>query len=151
MLIDRNVRVTFHAPDSVRYFSDEAETKGRKDNVAYGVNTANIYKRLGLQIAEKGALLRQMGSKLYVVSQRRTFDYLMTRIDVEWTEGADWDITFLTFDYTGTVLENGQLEFKAAGIFRTTVAQYAKGLVTPTAKVETAEFLKRVRKKAGLT
>ncbi|HYD54043.1 MAG TPA: hypothetical protein VEA99_15520, partial [Gemmatimonadaceae bacterium] len=54
-------------PDRWReYFTDEAKQKGRKDTVAYGVNMANIYKRLGLQVGEKGAFLKRIGVPLYI-------------------------------------------------------------------------------------
>lgn len=132
-------------------FSDEAETKGRSDTVAYGVNTANIYKRLGLQVAEKAAMLRAWDSHLYVVTQGRPFNYLMGRTRVDWlTAGEDWDITFVVFDYTGAVLDNGQMGFEHVGTYRTEVATFAEALVNPTSSISASDFLRRVRKKAGL-
>jgi len=133
-----------------RRFTEEAKRKGRKDTVAYGVNTANIYKRLGLQVAEKAAMLVDWGSKLYVVTQKRPFDYLIRRTDIEWTTGDDWDVTFLVFDYDGTIQPNGQMGFGHVSTHRTTVETFSKALIKPTSKVSAEEFLRRVRKKAGL-
>ena len=40
----------------------------------------NIYKRLGLQTAEKGTYLKSIGIRLYVVMQDLPFLYLWNRI-----------------------------------------------------------------------
>ena len=108
------------------YFTAEAANKSRSDTVAYGVNMANIYKRLGLQVATKGSLLKAMGIKLYVVMQDRPFQYLRRRVPFE--ETKDWDITFMTFDYTGNVADNGQMEFKPAATVRTSLENYTTAL-----------------------
>lgn len=131
-------------------YSDEARQKGRGDTVAYGVNTANIYKRLGLQVAEKAAMLRSWGSKLYVVAQERPFNYLARRVQMEWSDTTDWDITFLVFDYTGNIGNSGQLELAQTGTYRTTVDAFATALVNPTSSISAETFLEKVRKKAGL-
>jgi len=131
-------------------YSDESAQKGRKDNVAYGVNTANIYKRLGLQVAEKGGLLSRWNARLYVVAQHRCFEYLASRVAVEWNQERAQEIVFLTFDYTGKVDTNGQMEFKQVGTYCTTVSDYASALVSPSTNLSRGEFLARVRKKAGL-
>lgn len=131
--------------------TQEAHEKGRSDKVAYGVNTANIYKRLGLQVAEKAELLRGWGSRLYVVVQERPFRHFADRVDIAWSDGADWDITFLTFDYSGRVDRvSGQMELVQRGVYRTTVPLFSAALVEPTATLTVDQFLRRVRKKAGL-
>jgi hypothetical protein len=133
------------------YYTADAKAKARsQDIVAYGVNMANIYKRLGLQVAVKGAYLKGIGVPFYVVMQRRPFDYLRRRI--RFVEGAkDWDITFMTFDYTGVRLEDGTLEFKTAGVVRTSLASYIEGLTTTSSPDDRAAFLDRVKRKARLT
>ncbi len=130
-------------------FTAEALDKGRKDIVAYGVNTANIYKRLGLQVAEKAAMLRSWGSKLYVVTQQRPFNYLTRRINLEWSND-DWEITFLVFDYSRDISDSGQMKMDRTGTYRTRVASFAEALVNPTSTISAEEFLRRVREKAGL-
>ena len=131
-------------------YSDESAQKGRKDNVAYGVNTANIYKRLGLQVAEKGGLLSRWNARLYVVAQHRCFEYLASRVAVNWNQEQAQEIVFLTFDYTGKVDANGQMEFNQVETYSTTVSDYASALVSPSTNLSRGEFLARVRKKAGL-
>ncbi|MBX7132911.1 MAG: hypothetical protein K1X67_09570 [Fimbriimonadaceae bacterium] len=122
----------WYSGDSVNwraYFSKEAETKGRRDTVAYGVNMANIYKRLGLQVATKGTFLKAIGVPFYVVMQDRPFRYLKRRVNFKQSGNEEpWDITFVTFDYTGNTLTNGQLEFVQMDIVRTTVEEYTKAL-----------------------
>lgn len=111
------------------YFTREAAEKGRSDTVAYGVNMANIYKRLGLQVATKGTLLKAIGVPFYVVMQDRPFRYLRRRVQFkEAPKDSPWDITFMTFDYTGSRLDNGQLEFVHTDVVRTTLENYTKAL-----------------------
>jgi hypothetical protein len=134
-------------------FTDEAKRKRRKkDGIDYGVNTANITKRLGLQIAEKGSLLRRIGSKMYVVTQDRCFRYMEKRIPAEWVATRDdpWDITFMTFDYTGRILEDGKWEVSHVQTKRTTVASFSEALARSTATITREDFLRRVKKKGGL-
>jgi Restriction endonuclease NotI len=130
------------------YFSAEAATKGRKDTVAYGVNMANIFKRLGLQVAVKGSFLKGIGVPLYIVMQHRPFEYLRRRI--QFVEGdSPWDITFMTFDYTGSVSASGEVEFAPVATVRTSLGSYLAAL-TGTNASDRSVFLERVKRKAGL-
>lgn len=135
------------------YFTTEAAAKGRRDTVAYGVNMANIYKRLGLQVAAKGAYLKAIGIPLYVVMQDRPFRYLKRRIDFAEAADSQWDITFVTFDYTGEVLPTGELAFRHKSTVRTTLEHYVEALaLEKRGDVHTREkFLEAVKRKAGLT
>jgi hypothetical protein len=110
-----------------QYFTDEAERKGRKDTVDYGVNMGNIYKRLGLQAAEKGTYLKSIGVRLYVVMQDLPYLYLSNRIRFEECED-DWDITFMTFEYAGAPGPDGQLGFNLRRTVRTKLASYISAL-----------------------
>lgn len=133
------------------YFTREAKQKNRKDNVAYGVNMANIYKRLGLQVAAKGQFLREIGIPFYVLMQDRTFDYLRKRI--RFPDAKDkWDVSFVTFDYTRAVLGDGSLEFKHFKTVRTTIDGYVDAMSKDRQLAVSArdEFINRVKRKAGL-
>lgn len=135
------------------YFTREALEKNRKDTVAYGVNMANIYKRLGLQVIGKGTFLKRIAVPLYVVMQDLPFQYLRRRIPFASTaENEPWDITFITFDYTGKVAPTGQLEFTYRQTVRTTLGSYAAALAggSRPESVDRDEFLGRVKRKAGL-
>lgn len=109
------------------YFTVEALKKNRKDTVAYGVNMANIYKRLGLQVAEKGSFLKRIAVPFYVVMQHLPFRYLRRRIPFEEVHGA-WDITFMTFDYNGKVSRDGSMEFVHRETVRTSLENYVAAL-----------------------
>ncbi|HEV3162802.1 MAG TPA: hypothetical protein VGZ22_02090 [Isosphaeraceae bacterium] len=134
-------------------YTEEAIRDERKDNVAYGVNTANITKRLGVQIAEKCSLLASLNAKLYVVTQDRCFKYMSKRIPATWGTAPDqpWDITFISWDFTGKVLPNGQREIEQKQTKRTTTASFAEALARSTATITREEFLKKVKKKGGLS
>lgn len=131
------------------YFSREAVQKGRKDTIAYGVNMANITKRLGSQVADKGSLLRQIGVKLYVIAQDRCFQYFASRIPVEWTtdRNGTWDITFITFDYTGEMLPDGRLEIAYCQTQRTTHTSFSEAISRSTSNLTRDQILRRVKEK----
>jgi len=134
------------------YFTTEATRKGRKDTVAYGVNMANIYKRLGMQVAEKGAFLKRIGIPFYILTQDLPFRYLQSRIPFEAVgKGKPWDIAFMTFDYSGKSAENGMLDFPHVQTVRTTVNDYTSALTKGTRFLdEKLHFLERVKRKAQL-
>ena len=131
------------------YFTREAEEKGRKDNVAYGVNMANIYKRLAVQVVSKATYLKSIGIPLYVIMQHRPFLYLKKRIAfVPSGDGEPWDIAFSTFDYTDELLANGQFGFEHVDTVRTTVANYIAALSANRAGMkERSDFLRVVEQK----
>lgn len=111
------------------YFTKEALKKGRKDNVAYGVNMANITKRLGLQVAVKGAYLKGMGIPLYVVMQDRPFEYLLRRIPfLQNSSDEVADINFVTFDYDDVVHRDGSLGFGYRRTVRVSLADFTNAL-----------------------
>ena len=134
-----------------RYFAEEAAKKGRRDTVAYGVNMGNIYKRLGLQTAEKGTYLKSIGVRLYVVMQDLPFLYLRSRIRFAETEDAAWDITFMTFDYIGADEQDGKLALSHCRTIRTTLASFIVAVAANNRVGEglRAEFLRQVIIKAG--
>ena len=135
------------------YFSKEALQKGRRDTVAYGVNMANIYKRLGLQVAVKGSYLKGIGVPFYVLMQDRPFQYLRRRIDFAPVEN-DWDITFVTFDYEDTDLrKNDMIKFSHRQTVRTSLSSYVTAISSNATMSKSArmDFLDRVKRKAGLS
>jgi hypothetical protein len=134
------------------YFTDEARAKGRRDTVAYGVNMANIYKRLGLQVAVKGSYLKALAVPFYVLMQDRPFQYLARRVPFRHAE-QDWDVTFMTFDYTGVRGGDGTLEFAPVQTIRVTLLDYVEALTTDTriSADERERFLASIKRKAGMT
>jgi len=82
-----------------------------------------------------------------VADVKEWFEYLRRRIRFE--EGAaPWDITFMTFDYTGERKPDGTLGFREAAVVRTSLASYMAGLTGKTG--DRRYFLERVKSKAGL-
>lgn len=131
------------------YFTAEAERKGRRDTVDYGVNTGNVYKRLGTQVAVKGELLKQIDVPLYVVMQHSILQQLRSRINftpVE--EGAAWDITFAGFDYSGALDSEGKLGLDLVESVRTTLPNYLQAMTSSAeGGALRADFVAKVRKK----
>lgn len=137
-----------------KYFTEESGKLNRRDRIDYGVNMANIYKRLAVQIANKGSFLRDIGVPLYVVMQHRPFEYLKSRVPfTEVRNDADWDITYITFDYTGETSADGRMEFVHHATSRTTLDDYASALFNNPrgdSSVSKNSFLHSVKRKAGL-
>lgn len=131
------------------YFTREAERKGRRDTVDYGVNTGNVYKRLGTQIAVKGEYLAQINVPLYVVMQHSILQQLRSRVPfVPVQDGEPWDITFVGFDYDGSVKSNGQLGFEYVEAVRTTLRAYVSAMMNSgEGAVLREDFVEKVRKK----
>lgn len=130
------------------YFTQEATKKGRRDTVAYGVNMANIFKRLGLQAAVKGSFMSGIGVSLYIVMQHLPFEYMRRRIRFQESSKRP-DITFVTFDYTGKTLHDGTLEFSHVATVGTMLSDYISAL-TGSSSSDRKDFLDRVKCKAGL-
>ncbi|MGK5554330.1 hypothetical protein ACSNOI_22205 [Actinomadura kijaniata] len=131
------------------YFTAEARAKGRRDTVDYGVNTGNVYKRLGTQVAVKGEYLKQIEVPLYVVMQQTILEQLRSRIKfTPIIEGAPWDITFAGFDYDGTIHANGQLRFELVDTVRTTFDNYVEAMTSSRESMALRDdFIAKVRKK----
>lgn len=130
------------------YFTAEAKRKNRKDTVDYGVNTGNVYKRLGTQVAEKGTYLKQVDIPLYVIMQNSIFRQLRERVQFTPVE-HDWDITFAGFDYDGTLQPNGQLALGLQEVVRTTLENYVEAMARSGESGDLrADFIERVKKKA---
>lgn len=134
------------------YFTREAQEKGRRDTIDYGINTGNVYKRLGTQVAEKGEYFKKIGVPFYVVMQHSILGQLRSRVDFATVkQESSWDITFVSFDYTGAISPNGQLEFEYVDNVRTTLDSYVEAMHTNSAasQVPRSSFIEKVKRKAG--
>ena len=135
-----------------QYFTKDAAERGRRDTVAYGVNMANIYKRLGSQIVFKGVYLKDLGIPLYVVMQDRPYRYLRRRIAFPEAPDGAWDITFVTFDYTGAAQADGSLQFTHRATERVRLADFIEAMAAnaDTDPGERRRFLDAVKRKSRL-
>ncbi|MFJ9002452.1 hypothetical protein ACIRG8_29385 [Streptomyces sp. NPDC102359] len=133
------------------YFTREATRKGRRDTVDYGINTGNVYKRLGTQVAVKGEYLKQIGVPLYVVMQATILQQLRSRIAfTPLSHDEPWDITFMGFDYDGTVLNDGRLAMPHVETVRTTLEDYTHAMTSSgNANVMLEDFVTKVKRKAA--
>ncbi|MGW6021217.1 hypothetical protein [Streptomyces sp. NPDC055099] len=133
-----------------QYFTEEANLKGRKDTVDYGVNTSNVSKRLGTQVATKGEYLKNIDVPLYVIMQQSVLKQLRARIDfapVE--EGEPWDITFAGFDYGRQSDSEGMFPLELVEVARTTLANYLQAMTSSTVGTASrSDFVEKARKKA---
>lgn len=141
----------WEARDSVNwreYYTAVAALNNRPDEVNYGINTSNVGKRLGLQIASKGVCLATIDVPLYVIMQHSILQQLRQRIPfLPVDDGEAWDITFASFDYDGSIESNGQFGFTFVECVRTTMDAYIYALTNPGEVPVREEFVKRVRKK----
>jgi len=72
-----------------------------------------------------------------------------SRIRAEWTTDrlGDWDITFITFDYTGNLLPDGKLEIAYRRTARTTHSSFSEAISRSTSKLTKNDVLRRVNEK----
>ena len=134
------------------YFTEEAMRKNRRDTVDYGVNTGNVYKRLGTQVAVKGEYLKQVHVPLYVVTQHRILRQLRSRVDFQTVQPHEpWDITFVSFDYTGEVDPTGRFAFPFQEAVRTTLPKYLAALTQSSAASGflRTDLINKVKRKAN--
>ncbi|MDH6624402.1 hypothetical protein M2271_002204 [Streptomyces sp. LBL] len=131
------------------YFTAEAERKGRRDTVDYGVNTGNVYKRLGTQVAVKGEYFKQIDVPLYVVMQHSILEQLRSRINfTPVKDGAPWDITFAGFEYSGDLDSDGKLRLDLVESTRTTLPNYLEAMTSSReGGALRSDFVAKVRKK----
>ncbi|MFJ8768359.1 hypothetical protein [Streptomyces clavifer] len=133
------------------YFTKEAEEKKRPDTVNYGINTGNVYKRLGTQVAIKGEYLKQISVPLYVVMQHKILEQLRSRINFVPLEDSDqWDITFMGFDYDGNTESGGRLAMPHVETVRTSLDNYTTAMTTSgRPHAVRTDFLAKVKRKAA--
>ncbi|MBO1286378.1 hypothetical protein J3368_20015 [Streptomyces sampsonii] len=133
------------------YFTKEAEEKNRRDTVDYGINTGNVYKRLGTQVAVKGEYLKQISVPLYVVMQHKILEQLRSRINfVPLGESSQWDITFMGFDYDGTTDPGGRLAMPHVETVRTSLDNYTTAMIkSGRPPAVRTDFLAKVKQKAA--
>ncbi|WP_157951265.1 NotI family restriction endonuclease [Streptomyces sp. DH-12] len=133
------------------YFTREATKKNRPDTVDYGVNTSNVYKRLGTQVAEKGTYLQQISVPLYVVMQQKILEQLRDRVNFTPLSDSDpWNITFMGFDYNGTLLDDGRLAMPHVETVRTSIEDYTRAMFSGgNSPITRGEFVAKVKRKAA--
>lgn len=131
------------------YFTAEAERKGRRDTVDYGVNTGNVYKRLGTQVAVKGEYFKQIDVPLYVVMQQSILEQLRSRINfTPVSESEPWDITFAGFEYNGDLDADGRLSLNLVESTRTTLPNYLDAMTSSReGGALRSDFVAKARKK----
>lgn len=133
------------------YFTREAAEKKRRDTVDYGVNTSNVHKRLGTQVAEKGTHLERISVPLYVLMQQKILEQLRARVDFTPLSDSDpWNITFMGFDYDGTLLDDGRLAMPHVETVRTSVEEYTRAMFSGgNSSLTRGDFVAKVKRKAA--
>lgn len=133
------------------YFTAESERKNRRDTIDYGVNTGNVYKRLGTQVAVKGEFFKRIDVPLYVVMQYSILKQLRLRINYAPVEDeSPWDITFIGFEYSGKLDPEGKLQLDHVETTRTTLPNYLEAMTTSKGSGPLrSDFVAKVRAKVG--
>lgn len=104
---------------------------------AFGVNTANVWKRLLPQVMNKGRMYADWETKLYVIVQDTLLQFMRGRRmhlhELSRQERDKAEIVWLPWDYTGRTLPNGQLETEIGNPIYNTVAQVEEAFTTVAA------------------
>jgi hypothetical protein len=103
----------------------------------FGVNTANVWKRLLPQVMNKGRMYADWETKLYVIVQDTLLQFMRGRRmhlhELSRQEQDRAEIVWLPWDFTGNVLPNGQLETEIGKPIYNTVAQVEEAFTTVAA------------------
>lgn len=91
----------------------------------FGVNTANVWKRLLPQVINKGRMYADWETQLYVILQGTLMQFIRRRMhlhELSRQERHRAEIVWLPWDYTGERAHNGQLRTEIAQPIYTTVS-----------------------------
>lgn len=101
---------------------------------AFGVNTANVWKRLLPQVMNKGRMFADWDSKLFVILQDSLFQFICRRMPLKQLPRQEWgraEIVWLPWDYTGEIGdETGQRLTEIGEPVFTTLAQVEAAFIT---------------------
>ena len=118
----------------------------------FGVNTANVWKRLLPQVMNKGRMFADWDSKLFVILQDPLLQFIRRRMPLKQLPRQEWgraQIIWLPWDYTGEFDEiTGQRLTEIGEPVFTTLAQVEEAFVTIHAAQRPA-FVETVLAKLG--
>jgi hypothetical protein len=115
----------------------------------FGVNSANVWKRLIPQIINKGRMYADWETRLYVVLQDTLLQFIRRRMhlrELSRQERHKAEIVWLPWDYTGGSLPNGQLESEIGQPIYTTLAAVEDAFTT-VASAQRPIFVQKVLSK----
>ncbi len=118
----------------------------------FGVNLANVWKRLLPQIINKGRMYADWDTRLYVIVQSSLLQFIRRRMRLHELSGQERDhaeIIWLPWDYAGGRSGNGQLWTELGSPIYTTLAQVEQAFTTVAAAqrpVFVAKALKKLEK-----
>lgn len=115
----------------------------------FGVNTANVWKRLLPQIINKGRMYVDWETQLYVIVQETLLQFIRRRMhlhELSRQERSKAEIIWLSWDYTGKQLSDGQYETEIGQPVFTTLQQVEDAFTTVAAAQRPA-FVAKVLKK----
>ena len=115
----------------------------------FGVNSANVWKRLLPQLINKGRMYVDWETRLYVIVQETLLQFIRRRMhlhELSRQERSKAEIVWLPWDYTGGRLPNGQLETEVGQPIYTTLQQ-VEDAFTKVAAAQRPVFVAKVLKK----
>jgi hypothetical protein len=117
----------------------------------FGVNSANVWKRLLPQIINKGRMYVDWETKLYVIVQGTLLQFIRRRMhmnELSRQEHKSAEIVWLPWDYTGGYLADGQRETMVGEPIHTTLQQVEDAFTT-VAAAQRPVFVAKVLSKLG--
>ena len=117
----------------------------------FGVNSANVWKRLLPQIINKGRMYADWETRLYVIVQETLMQFIRRRMhlhELSRQERQKAEVVWLPWDYTGNELASGQLETDIGQPIFTTLSAVEDAFTT-VASAQRPIFVKKVLAKLG--
>lgn len=115
----------------------------------YGINWANVWKRLLPQVVAKAQVYRHLGKRLYVLLQDSLLTYVLARGDLAKAPKHQGEIIFHSYEYNGKTGADGirTLEFHTE--LQTTIEAVQTAFMMPSIKISQKEALKLIQAEIG--
>jgi Restriction endonuclease NotI len=123
------------------YMMDRADWEKK----IYGINWANVWKRLLPQVVAKAQVYKHLGKKLYVILQDSLLTYVLSRGELGTMPAGQGDIVFHTYEYNGQTGADGirTLEFRTE--LPTTIEAVQRAFMMPAIRISKEDALRLIQ------
>lgn len=121
----------------------KGRTRWRRKN--YGINWANVWKRLIPQVLAKGQVYKHLGKKLYVIIQDSLLTYVLSRGELKAASADHGEIVFHTYDYDGKTDDDGIRSLAFRREIHTTIQSLQHAFMVQSIKISREDALKLIQ------
>jgi len=111
----------------------------------YGINWANVWKRLIPQVIAKAQVYKHLGKKIYVILQDSLLTYVLSRGDLKPISASSAEIVFHTYEYNGKADDDGIRSLEFCREIRTTIENLQYAFMVQSIKISQEEALSLIQ------